>query len=168
MYDLIDLNSRDKVDVPVSLEHRTDRLEAALLFWKNSYSELSTTSGKVLVYTLDHIYGEQNLSHAILEGDDIQRVNVLSELCPKHGFSVYLAILELHVRQEIHTGSTNEFLELHHVMKLDGTTVLDMAPCSASQIVQSNLSDAFDTENVSRIFSEGGGGVVQVCHRVVS
>ncbi|KFY40855.1 hypothetical protein V495_05219 [Pseudogymnoascus sp. VKM F-4514 (FW-929)] len=159
LYDLIDLNSRDKVDIPVSLEHRTDRLEAALLFWKNSYSELSTTSGKVLVYTLDHIYGEQNLSHAVLEGDDIQRVNVLSELCPKHGFSLYLAILELHVRQEIHTGPTDEFLELHHVVKLDGTTVLDMAPCSASQIVQSNLSDASGTENVS-------GGVVQVCHRV--
>lgn len=32
MYDLIDLDSRDKVDMPVSLESKMDRLESAFLF----------------------------------------------------------------------------------------------------------------------------------------
>ena len=88
MYDLIDLDSREKAGIPVPLESRMENLESAFLFWKNNYSELDISSAKFLAYTLDNMYDGQSLSHTVLKGDDIQRVNVLAELSPKYGFSL--------------------------------------------------------------------------------
>ncbi|OAF58947.1 hypothetical protein VC83_06074 [Pseudogymnoascus destructans] len=167
MYEQIDLDSRDKVNIPVSLENKMDLLESVFLFWKNSYAELITSSAKFLACTLDNMYDGHSLSHTVLEGDDNQRVNVLSELCSKHGFSLCLAKLALRVIRESHEGPAEEFLELQDLVKLDGTIVLDMVPWSASQVVQTNLSDVFNTENTSSYISNGEGcatsGVSPIC-----
>lgn len=167
MYDLIDLNSRNKVDIPVSIESKMDQLESALLFWKNNFSEISTPSAKFLAYTLDNMYDEENLSQTVLKGDDIQRVNALAELCAQYGFSLSLAKLELRVRHESHEGMAEEFLELQHVVKLDGNIMSDVIPWSASQIVQPNLSKIFDPESVSD-FVSNGRALNQVHHKFVS
>lgn len=168
MYDLIDLNSRDKVDIPVSPEIKLGRLESALQFWKNYYSEPSTLSGKFLTYTLDNMYDEQRLSYDVLQEDDIRRVDALGQLCPKYGLYLYLAGLELRVKGGNYEGPTEELLELQHVVNLDGTLVLGVAPCSASQIVQTNLSGVFNIENISDTTSDRGSGVFQVYRRFIS
>ncbi|KFX96862.1 hypothetical protein V490_03093 [Pseudogymnoascus sp. VKM F-3557] len=168
MYDLIDLKSRDKVDIPVSLEIKLGRLESALQFWKNNYSKLSSLSAKFLAYTLDNMYDEQRLSYGVLQEDDIQRVDALAQLCPKYGLYLYLAGLELRVRGGNYEGPTEEFLELRHVVNLDSTLVLGVAPCSASQIVQTNLSGVFNIENISDTTSDRESGVFQVYRRFVA
>ncbi|KFY11473.1 hypothetical protein V492_04441 [Pseudogymnoascus sp. VKM F-4246] len=166
-YDLIDLDSRDKVVVPISLESKKDDVESALMFWKNNYSEQSTPSAKFLAYTLDNMYDEQSLSHTVLEGDDAQRVNVLTGLCKKCRLHPFLAKLELRVGRENHEGPTKELLELQHVVHLNGRKFCDAAPWGASQIVQPNLSDVFKSENVSGFIGNGDTCVDQVYYRFV-
>ena len=168
MYDLIDLDSRDKADIPVSLESKMDQLESAFLFWKNSYSELNSPSAKFLAYMLDNTYGEQKMSQSALEGDDIQRVNDLAGMCSKHGFCLYLAEVIMRLRPESHEGPTEKTLELQKVVRLSGTRLLARAPWTASQIVQPDLSNVFDTEDVSRFIGNCTGGIVQVDIRFVS
>lgn len=168
LYDLIDLNSRNKVHIPVSLETKIDKLESAFLFWKNNYSKLGTSSASFFAWTLDNMYDGHGLSRAVLRGDDVQRVNALAELNPKHGFSLFLAKLGLRVRRESHEGPTEEFLELKGVVNLDGTSVLDMVPWSSSQVIQSNLINVFNTGNTSSITTNGGVGILHVDYRFVS
>lgn len=67
LYDLIDLNSRNKVHIPVSLESRMYKLESAFLFWKNNYPKLDTSSAKCLACTLDNMYDGHGLSRMFSE-----------------------------------------------------------------------------------------------------
>ncbi|OBT63118.1 hypothetical protein VE03_07464 [Pseudogymnoascus sp. 23342-1-I1] len=160
-YDLIDLRARDKVDIPVPLESKMEKLESAFQFWKNSYSEQNASSARFLAYTLDNMYDGQSLSHTVLKGDDARRVNVLAELSPKYGFTLCLAKLELQVRRESHKCPSEGILELQGVVQLDGTIMLDVVPWSASQMVQTYLS----TENASSFISNGEGRAVKVRHQ---
>lgn len=98
--------------------------------------------------------------------DDVQRVNALSKLSPKHGFSLFLAKLGLRVRRESHEEPTGEFFEIKGVVNLDATTVLDKVSWSSSQVVQSNLSNVFNTANTSSITSNSSVGLLHVDYRL--
>lgn len=171
MYDLvkIDSDSSENVpDAPISFWQKMDQLESAFQFWKGKYTEQASPCPKFLTYTLDNMYGEHNLSRAILQGDDYQRVNGLLQLCKRHGFILYLAKLQLRVGREM-DGQMRENLELHHVVELDGTRVFDMTPLSAVDVVQDDtFRNSLNSGCVSDFIGTDRANSDQVYHRFVS
>lgn len=171
MYDLIKIdssNSENVLDAPTSFWQKMDRLGSAFRFWKSNFTEQDSPCPKFLVYTLENMYDEQNLSRTILQGDDYKRVNGLLQLCKNHGFILYLAKLQLRVGTD-RGGQIGEHLELHHVVQLDGAKVFDMAPLRVSDVIQDNISsDSLNREEVASFIRNNGADIDQVYHRFVS
>ncbi|OBT86627.1 hypothetical protein VE02_04455 [Pseudogymnoascus sp. 03VT05] len=163
-YNLIDISHENVPDVPTSFWQKMDLLESAFLFWKSSYTKQASCCPKFLAYTLDNMYDEHSLSCVALQGDDYQRVNALLQLCKRHRLILYLAKLRLQVERET-SGQVEELLELQHVVQLDGTKVFDVAPFSASDIVQNTFSDSLDSREVSGSIGNNGANGNQVYHR---
>lgn len=171
-------------------------LRNALSFWKGSYNKNSSGCPTVVAYILDHLYTKQTLSLSGLKGYDRVRCECLFRLSENLGFLCFLAKIELQIYGEcedecgdedwadlywrarnneepaIHciTKIDQEYLELQHIVELDGTKLVDRVPFQESQIVQEEtfLDCDPDEEDFSGPTGNEGVSATHFYHRCVS
>jgi hypothetical protein len=150
----------------------------------------------VLVYILEYLYTTPSLSYYGLKGGDGLRGHCLAELCEKHGFEFFLAELERGVdstyghennnegaweemyRRSIHnlepeihmiTEVEDEWLNLNHVVDLEGTKLLYKVLLSELQIMQKDpFAGDPDGEDFSGPTGNSGVSATHYYHRSMS
>lgn len=181
--------------VPAKFAIKSKKLENTLTFWKQGFKNNISGCPATLAYIFEYLYTEQTLSCAGLKAGDATRAECLRDLCEKHGFLFFLAKLEHGVEGEcdgdesegawadmyqrarrneepdLHniTEVTHEWLKLQHIVKLDGTTILQDAPCDWRQIVQKDPFAGDPTfEDFSGPTGNSGVSTAHYYHRTVS
>jgi hypothetical protein len=195
-YNLINANPHNPAKVPAQFDAKKKQLDEVLTLWKDDCRKTTTGVPKVLAYILQHLYTEQTLCLSGLKGGDSLAGHCLSELCSKHGFSLYLAMVEYQKEgecgdedneeraweemywrarrdeePEYHniTGVEGELLEIRNVVDLNGTKLLDRVPLEMLQIVPENsFEGAPGKEDFSGPTGNSGVSATHFYHRSVS
>ena len=195
-YNLVNANPYNPAKVPAKFDGKKKQLETVLALWKDQCRKTTTGSPKVLACVLQHLYTEQTLCSSGLKGGDRIVGHCLSELCQKHGFSLYLAMVEYgkggRVRDEDNdetaweemywrarrneepdyhdiTDVESEWLELRQVVDLNGTKLLDRVPLEMLQIVpEMSFEGAPSKEEFSGPTGNEGVSATHFYHRSVS
>jgi hypothetical protein len=174
-YNLVNADPQKPAKAPAEFDAKAKELENILTFWRDHCREV--TSLKAIVYTLQHLYTEENLSLSGLNGCDRLVGNCMSELCKKHGFTFYLARVEYQVVDDCENDESwdeitpvgKKSLELRHIVDLNGTKLLDRIPLETSQIIP---EDSFDGDQDEKDFTDTssncGVSATRFYHRSVS
>lgn len=140
---------------PLEFVAEQEELEQILLSWKDLIRKEHSQCPNLLVYMLDHLYTEPNLSSSSLKGGDRLIGSCLSELCEQYGFSFYFGrakkVIEGRCEEaanendpDVHqiTVIHNERLALKSISDATGKKLLDRAPLKRSQLINENTFTA--------------------------
>lgn len=156
-YNLIYSNDRRPPPL-ASFDVKKKELEDILEVWKKDFKQETPHCPEMLVYILEYLYTQPSLSYVGLKGCDAVVGQCLAELGKEHGFIVYLAGLEKgetgecedvdaretywrlrdNTEPRIHQilSTRKEWLELKHIVNLEGTELFNRVSLSESQIIQ--------------------------------
>lgn len=193
-YNLFHLDSSTR-KLAGDLGNEKTELQNIISSWKTCYDEDREGCPNALAYMLDHKYTDANLGSSQLKGEDQLRLQYLSDVCERNGFSVFLSNLvrriqgdcdeqyeeeawrdlyfqaldgeadTLHSIQEV----TEESLRLTLVIDLDGNNIIRNIPLDECIIVQDEpFAGDPDEEDWSGPTGNQGVSATHFYHRTVS